>query len=612
MKNTHKYPCVSNHVIASDSAAITEKSSQPASVIASFLAMTSGGGFDNFLKVVKSISMIKRIPINAHVLNKNIPTFTTLLLCWLLVVISPASAQKKKPVVAKKRPNIIIIMADDMGYSDIGCFGSETQTPNLDELANTGMKLTQFYNASRCCPTRASLMTGLYQHQAGVGDMMNTRKEPAYEGYLNQNCVTIAEALKQGGYNTFMAGKWHIGQAPEHWPVKRGFDHYFGLIDGASSYFNPTMPYRPNQKLTIALDDKEFTPWPNWYSTNAYADYAVKFIDGNKTSNKPFFLYMAFTSPHWPIMALPEDIAKYKGKYMKGWDKLREERLARQKALGILPRDAQLSPRDKNVPEWDSLTPEEKDRWDTKMAVYAAMIDRMDQNIGRIRAELKKLNQDKNTVIMFLSDNGASSESIKGPGFTPEVLAANNKPASDPTSFTAYEFWGANVSNTPFRLFKHWEYEGGTATPFIANYPGLIKPGSKSSQPAHIIDLMATCLDFAHVAYPKTYNGNTILPTEGMSMTPLLEGHKWAGHNALFFEHEGNRAVRQGEWKLVSQKPDNKWELYNINTDRSELNDLSAKYPEKVKAMSELYDAWAAHAGVIPFEKLEKRKGEEF
>ncbi|WP_448698917.1 arylsulfatase [Mucilaginibacter sp. AW1-3] len=543
--------------------------------------------------------------------KKNIKrSICTIYLLFFLSTLSVFAQQYK--TVAKKRPNIIIILADDMGYSDIGCFGSETHTPNLDDLGKGGIKMTQFYNASRCCPTRASLMTGLYQHQAGVGDMVNTRTQPAYQGYLNQNCVTIAEALKAGGYNTLMAGKWHIGQAPEHWPVKRGFDHYFGLIDGASSYFNPTMPYRPNQKLTIALDDKEFTPGANWYSTNAYADYAVKFIDGNKNTGKPFFLYMAFTSPHWPIQALPGDIARYKGKYMAGWDKLRAARLARQKAMGILPQDAQLSPKDSNVPDWDSLSPEEKDKWDTKMAVYAAMIDRMDQNIGRIRAKLKELHQDKNTVIMFLSDNGASSESIKGPGFTPEVQAANNKPASDPTSFTAYESWGANVSNTPFRLFKHWEYEGGTATPFIANYPGVIKPGGIISNPAHIIDLMSTCLDFAHVAYPKNYHGNTIIPTEGISLAPLLKGQKWAGHDALFFEHEGNRAVRQGEWKLVSQKPLNKWELYNIKTDRSELNDLSAQYPDKVTAMVALYSQWAERAGVIPFEKLEKRKGEEF
>lgn len=508
------------------------------------------------------------------------------------------------------RPNIIVILADDMGYSDIGCFGSETQTPNLDALAKGGLRMTQFYNASRCCPTRASLLTGLYQHQAGVGDMVNHRNIPAYQGYLNQNCVTIAEALKAGGYNTLMAGKWHVGTNPAHWPVKRGFDRYFGLIDGASSYFNPTRPYRPNQKLTIALDDKEFNPGPNWYSTNAYADYAIRFIDENKNTNKPFFLYMAFTSPHWPIQALPDDIAKYKGKYLKGWDALRQERFERQKQLGIIGKDEKLSARDKSVPEWDSLTAEEKDRFDTKMAVYAAMIDRMDQNIGRIRKKLQELGEDKNTIIMFLSDNGASNESIKGPGFTPEILAANDKPATDSSSFTSYGALGANVSNTPFRLFKHWEYEGGTATPFIAYYPGIIKAGSVVNKPAHIIDLMATCLDLAKVPYPKVYHGNSITPTEGVSLVPVFKGRKWAGHNGLFFEHEGNRAVRQGNWKLVSQRPENKWELYNISTDRAELNDLSDKYPKKVAELTAMYHAWAARAGVIAFDELPKSQGE--
>lgn len=522
-------------------------------------------------------------------------------------VSNPIFAQHK---AATKRPNIIIILADDMGYSDIGCFGSETQTPNIDAMAKGGLRMTQFYNASRCCPTRASLLTGLYQHQAGVGDMVNHRDVPAYQGYLNQNCVTIAEALKQGGYNTLMAGKWHVGTDPSHWPVKRGFDHYFGLIDGASSYFTPTTPYRPNQKLTIALDDKEYTPGPNWYSTNAYADYAIKFIEGNKSTNKPFFLYMAFTSPHWPIQALPEDIAKYKGKYLAGWDKLRQQRLERQKQLRIINKDEKLSPRDKSVLEWDSLTPEEKEQFDTKMAVYAAMVDRMDQNIGRIRKKLQELGEDKNTVIMFLSDNGASNETIAGPGFTPEVLAANGKPASDPTSFTSYGALGANVSDTPFRLFKHWEYEGGTATPFIAYYPDVIKPGSIVNKPAHIIDLMATCLDLAGATYPKVYHGNSIPPTEGISLVPVFKGQSWKGHNGLFFEHEGNRAVRQGDWKLVSQRPENKWELYNISTDRSELNDLSAQYPQKVAELEAMYSAWATRAGVVEFDKLPKSKGE--
>ncbi|PTQ98096.1 arylsulfatase [Mucilaginibacter yixingensis] len=529
----------------------------------------------------------------------------TLLLASLCV--AGVSAQQK----AGKKPNIIIILADDMGYSDINCFGSDIETPNINAMAKGGLVMTNFYNASRCCPSRASLLTGLYQHQAGVGDMVNTRPQAAYQGYLNTNCVTIAEALKAGGYNTYMAGKWHVGTAPEHWPVKRGFDHYFGLIDGAGSYFQPTMPYRPNQHLTIALDDKPYDGiGKDWYSTDKYADYAVKYIKENKGTGKPFFLYMAFTSPHWPLMALPEDISRYKGRYInKGWDKLREERLARMKELGIVSKDTKLSPRDSNVPEWNSLTDKQKWDWDDKMAVYAAMVDRMDQNIGRIRAALRETGEDENTLIMFMSDNGASHESTNGPGFTPEVNAANAKPASEPGSFTSYGFWGANVSNTPMRMFKHWEYEGGTATPFIAYYPGMIKP-HQSAQPGHIIDLMATCLDAAGVTYPKTYNGHNILPTEGISLLPLMEGKAWKGHDDLFFEHEGGRAVREGDWKLVSQYPQNKWQLYNIKEDRNELNDLADKYPDRVKAMEDKYKAWAAHAGVIPFESLPKGHGD--
>ena len=511
----------------------------------------------------------------------------------------------------KKSPNIIIILADDMGYSDIGCFGGDAMTPNLDEMAQRGLRMTQFYNASRCCPTRASLLTGLYQHQAGVGDMMNTRPQPAYQGYLNNNCVTIAEALKEGGYNTFMAGKWHVGQAQDHWPRKRGFDRYFGLIDGASSYFG-LYPYRPNQKLTLALDDAPFTPSDGYYSTDAYTDYAIRFIKESKGSGKPFFLYLAYQAPHWPLHALPEDIARYKGKFMKGWQKLREERLTRMIRLGVVPKGTPLSPPDPHVPAWDSLTDKEKADWDEKMAVYAAMIDRMDQNIGRLRKQLKEMGEADNTVIMFLSDNGGSSESIKGNGFLPAILEAGTRPSSDPSSFTSYGFSGANVSNTPFRLFKHWEYEGGTATPFIAYGPSIVKPGTVSQQPGHIIDLMNTCLDLAHTPYPAVYHQNTIKPTEGLSLVPLFKRAKWQGHDALFFEHEGNRAVRKGQWKLVSEFPENKWFLYDMENDRSELRDLSQKYPEKVKELTSLYEEWAKRAEVIPFEQLVKRKGENF
>ncbi|WP_345948307.1 arylsulfatase [Mucilaginibacter sp. PAMB04274] len=535
-----------------------------------------------------------------------------LILAGLLFSGMPSVRAQHKPGKPVKKPNIIIILADDMGYSDIGCFGAATQTPNLDNMAKTGLVMTQFYNASRCCPSRASLLTGLYQHQAGVGDMVNTRKEPAYQGYLNNNCVTIAEALKGSGYNTYMAGKWHVGTAPQNWPVKRGFDHYFGLIDGAGSYFNPTNPYRPNQHLTVALDAQPYTPEKGFYATDGYASYAVKYIRDNKSSGKPFFLYMAFTAPHWPLNALPEDIAKYKGKFMAGWDKVREQRFNRMKQLGVINSSTQLSPRDKNVPDWSSLSEQEKQAWDEKMAVYSAMVDRMDQNIGRIRQALKETGQDQNTIIMFMSDNGASSESIRGNGFTPEMIAASQKPASDPSSFTAYGFTGANVSNTPLTLFKHWVYEGGIATPFIVSYPAVIKAHKKSEQPGHIVDLMATCLDLAGAKYPKTYNNNAIKPTEGISLLPLIKGQIWKGHNALFFEHEGNRAVRQGNWKLVSEYPANQWQLYNIAQDRSETNNLAAKYPQKMKALEALYEQWASRIGVIPFEKLDKRKGDEF
>jgi arylsulfatase A-like enzyme len=510
----------------------------------------------------------------------------------------------------KKKPNIIVILADDMGYADIGCFGSETKTPNLDEMAAKGLKMTQFYNASRCCPSRASLLTGLYQHQAGVGDMVNTRKEPAYQGFLNQNCVTLAEALKPYGYTTLMAGKWHVGQAQEHWPRKRGFDHYFGLIDGAGSYFGP-YPYRANQKLTIALDDKEFKPGKDYYSTDTYTDYAIKFIDQNKNTGKPFFLYLAYQAPHWPLQALPADIAKYKGKYMQGWDKLRLERFKRMQANGIIDPELKLSPRDANVPEWNSLSQEEKLRWDDQMAVYAAMIDRMDQNIGRIRKKLKEMGQTENTVIMFLSDNGASNETINPNGFLPEVYESSKKLSSDPTSFTAYGFPGANVSNTPFRMFKHWEYEGGTATPFIAYGPHVVKPGMTVVQAGHIIDMMSTCLDLAGGKYPTTYNGQKIKATAGLSLVPLFNGQHWKGHDALFFEHEGNRAVRQGKWKLVSTYPANRWYLYDMEKDRTELNDLSMTNSDKVKELSFLYEDWAVRSEVIPYEKLQSGKKQD-
>ncbi len=528
----------------------------------------------------------------------------TFIAAGLIAALGAAVFFNFKPV-QKAKPNIIIILADDMGYSDLGSFGSEINTPNLDLMAEEGLKMTNFYNTSRCCPTRASLLTGLYPHQAGVGHMVNEREHAGYRGMLSDSCVTIAEALKEGGYSTFMAGKWHLNDRPEHWPVRQGFDRYFGLLDGANSHFG-NRPYRPNQKLTYALDDKVYQPGDDFYSSDTYTDFAMQFIEENKDSGKPFFLYLAFTAPHWPLHAPEEDIARYRGRYMEGWDNLRRQRYEKMLEMGIINRAEKLSPRDENVPDWDSLSEEEKKRWDDKMAVYAAMVDRMDQNIGRLRAKLMELGQDENTIIMFLSDNGGSYESISGPSFTAEIREASQKPASDPTSFTAYQYEGANVSNTPFRKFKRWEHEGGVATPFIAYYPGVIKPGTVNHQAAHVIDLMTTSLDLAGVKYPESYKGVPVKPMEGISLKPLLQGQKWEGHKEIFFEHEGNRAVRQGEWKLVSEYPEGNWALYNMVRDRAELNDVSAEHPEKVKELKSLYEKWASRANVVPFARLEE------
>jgi len=500
-----------------------------------------------------------------------------------------------------QKPNIILILADDMGYSDIGCFGSEIRTPNLDRLARQGVRFTAFYNASRSCPTRASLLTGLYQHQAGVGDMVNDLGYPSYQGYLNNQCVTLAEALKLNGYNTYMSGKWHVGGKPEVHPLKRGFDRYFGLIDGAGSYYKP-IAYRQNMTpVRWMLDDSDFfPPDTGFYFTDAITDYAISFLKDKKDREKPFFLYLPFTAPHWPLHALPEDIAKYRGKYLKGWDAIREERYQRMIKMGILDSSVKLSPKDAASPDWQSLSQEEKVSWDLRMAVYAAMIDRMDQNIGRVIDHLKKTGDLDNTLIIFLSDNGGCHENTR----TQKNFLKTKGETGSPDSFEAIEIPWANVCNTPFRMFKHWVHEGGIATPFIAYFPGTIGEGKIVAQTGHIIDIMPTFMEIAGGKYPASYNGNKIQPMEGISLMPALTGKKLKRTNPLFWEHEGNRAIRDGDWKLVSAydnvaKKFKSWELYNLKNDRSELDDLSLKDPEKALKMAGEFDKWASRVGVV-------------
>jgi arylsulfatase len=493
-----------------------------------------------------------------------------------------------------KRPNIVLIMADDMGFSDIGCYGGEIRTPTIDRLAARGIRFTQFYNTARCCPTRASLLTGLYPHQAGIGHMVGDEGTPAYQGYLNDRCVTIAEALRPAGYRTLMCGKWHVGEKRPHWPCDRGFDHYYGLISGASNY------WRLEAGQEMARDNESIQPeGEKFYMTDAFTDNALGFLDKFGREEKPFFLYLAYTCPHWPLHAWPEDIAKYKGKYMMGWDALRLERRRRQVQTGIVQERWPLTPRDPAAQPWDDV--KDKDAADLRMAVYAAQIDRMDQNIGRLVRKLEELGALDNTLILFLADNGGCAEAVN--------RGKEGVPPGPADSFMSYGLPWANASNTPFRLYKHWVHEGGIATPLVAHWPARIKQGGAiTPQVGHLVDLMATCCDVAGAEYPKTREGRDITPLEGRSLAPVFDGRQREPHHAIFWEHEGNRAVRQGKWKLVSRSP-GAWELYDMEADRTELTDLAAREPDRMRDMVAAYDAWAAKVGVRPRGEGPKKAG---
>ncbi|MFH1719509.1 MAG: arylsulfatase [Planctomycetota bacterium] len=462
-----------------------------------------------------------------------------------------------------RKPNIVLILADDMGFSDLGCYGGEIDTPNLDGMAAQGIRFSQFYNCAKCTPTRNSILTGLYHQQADVGK--------------GGNCVTIAEALHEAGYTTLAAGKWHVGGTP----MDRGFDRYFGMLGGSCSYFVPDETFRLDRE-PFTTDDK------NFYTTNVFTDHALKFLDEAGRKDKPFFLYMAYNAPHYPLHALPEDIEKYRGKFMKGWDLLRKERYERLIRMGLIDKKWGLSARGadrhksfSDVPPWDQV--EDKRGEDLKMAVYAAMVDRMDRNIGRILNKLRELKAEDNTLVMFLSDNGGCPYERNRPA---DIAPG---PAE---SYRTYDSPWANVSNTPFRLYKRFNHEGGNSTPFIVRWPEVIKKGGDiTPQVGHIIDVMATCVDVAQARYPSQYKGHKITELEGKSLLPIFEGRRRQGHDALFWEYMNNKAVRQGKWKLVTVG-DNPWELYDMETDRTELNDLSAKMPDKVEELAGLYEAW--------------------
>jgi arylsulfatase len=496
------------------------------------------------------------------------------------------------------RPNIAVILVDDMGFSDIGCYGSEIPTPNLDKLAANGLRFTQFYNTGRCCPTRAALLTGLYSHQAGVGHMTADRKSPGYKGDLNDQCVTIPEVLHEAGYRTFMTGKWHVTKYVQptnetlkaNWPLQRGFDHYFGIIQGSANYFRPKPLMLENSIITDPVPD-------GFYTTDAFVDNAVKFLDAGDKS-KPFFLYLAFNAVHFPLMAPQEEIAKFRGKYRTSWDKLREQRREKQIELGIIDKRWELSPRPPEVKAWDNLSDEERDRFDHIMAIYAATLTHMDAAVGRFVQVLKERGALENTLILFLSDNGGNAES------GPNGLYNGNLKGGEDSNIYCGQSW-ATLENTPFRRYKHYNHEGGIATPLIAHWPaGITERGKLRTQPGHLIDIMPTAVELAHATYPKEFKAHPILPMEGRSLVPAF-ADKAIQRDAIYWEHEGNAAIRLGDWKLVRLGLDGPWELYNLKEDRTEIHNLASDTPDKARELAAKWDAWAARAQVKPYPAAE-------
>jgi len=514
-------------------------------------------------------------------------------MAFIMIANTSVFAQKKE------RPNIILVLVDDLGFSDTSPYGgADLETPNIQRLASEGLKLKEFYNNSICAPTRASLLTGQYQHKAGVGYFNVNLGLPAYQGFLNKESLTLAEVLKSGGYSTIISGKWHVGDDEGQWPAQRGFDKSFGFIGGASNYYEINENGKEDVKLL--KNNKPYYLAKDKYLTEEITNNALEFLDEQDREKKPFFLYLAYNAPHWPLQALPEDIAKYKGRYSIGWDSLRTLRHKNAIEEGVIDKDQKIAAKDDKLQSWNKLTYDEQQYWQSRQEVYAAMIDRVDQGIGRVLAKLKDLKKDENTLIVFISDNGA-----QGGNNLRLYTSRNTGPVGTAGSYEVQNSNWSQTGNSPLRNFKGTPYEGGISAPFIAWYPKSIKANTIAQGTAHLIDLAPTFYQLAGVQYPTKYKGITTNALAGKSLVPVLTGQadKLNRGEPLFWERGGNKAVRDGKWKLVSTN-DGKYELYDIEKDRAENNDLAAQNPDVVQKLKQQYNVWAQKNDVVDYNKL--------
>ncbi|WP_339734249.1 arylsulfatase [uncultured Gimesia sp.] len=553
----------------------------------------------------------------------NVMRTTTMIktvVCLLCVI---TVAERSSSASAAERPNIILILADDLGYSDLGCYGGEIKTPHIDALASGGVRFTQLYNSARCCPTRASLMTGLYPSQAGIGDFTtpkpNRKRGPGYLGRLNDRCATMAEVLKPAGYGCYYVGKWHMH--PETGPIKRGFDEFYGYTKGHShDQYDADYYIRLPQGRKKEIDP----PASDYYATDVFNQYAMEFIRQGQKTDKPWFLFLGHSSPHFPVQAPAARADKYVATYQRGWDELRAERYARMQQLGLIDgKHWKLTPRSivpvdrddiangfsgKPNPAWDSLDESRQHDLARRMAVFAAMVEGVDQGVGQIVDHLKKTDELKNTLILFLSDNGACYEwgpfgfdGVSRKGTTILRTGADLRKTGGRGTHQSYGSAWANLGNTPFRLYKHFTHEGGISSPFIAHWPqGIGKPDRWVRDPAHVMDLLPTLIEVAGATYPQKQKGNMMTPLEGTSLLPAMRG-KGLTERTIGFDHQAAHALRKGDWKIVWSKrmpAEIKWELYNLAEDRCELHDLADKYPDRVQAMAAEWEAWARHVGV--------------